>query len=41
MATEQLEDLEIVEETPSTTPTEQEPKKRSLVHTTQTKPPNL
>ena len=28
MATEQLEDLEIVEETPPTTPTEQEPKKR-------------
>ena len=29
MATEQLEDLEIVEETPPTTPTEQEPKKLS------------
>ena len=28
MATEQLEDLEIVEETPPTTPTEQEPKKK-------------
>ena len=28
MATEQLEDLEIVEETPQTTPTEQEPKKK-------------
>ena len=30
MATEQLEDLEIVEETPPTTPTEQEPKKKKL-----------
>ena len=30
MATEQLEDLEIVEETPPTMPTEQEPKK--LLH---------
>ena len=29
MATEQLEDLEIVEETPPTMPTEQEPKKLS------------
>ena len=29
MATEQLEDLEIVEETPPTTPTEQEPKKKT------------
>ena len=28
MATEQLEDLEIVEETPPTTPTEQESKKK-------------
>ena len=28
MATEQLEDLEIVEETPPTMPTEQEPKKK-------------
>ena len=28
MATEQLEDIEIVEETPPTTPTEQEPKKK-------------
>ena len=28
MATEQLEDLEIVEETPPTTATEQEPKKK-------------
>ena len=28
MATDQLEDLEIVEETPPTTPTEQEPKKK-------------
>ena len=28
MATEQLEDLEIVEETPPTTPTEKEPKKK-------------
>ena len=28
MATEQLEDLEIVEETPPTTPTEQEPKRK-------------
>ena len=28
MATEQLEDLAIVEETPPTTPTEQEPKKK-------------
>ena len=28
MATEQLEDLKIVEETPPTTPTEQEPKKK-------------
>ena len=28
MATEQLEDLEMVEETPPTTPTEQEPKKK-------------
>ena len=28
MATEQLEDLEIVEEAPPTTPTEQEPKKK-------------
>ena len=28
MATEQLEDLEIMEETPPTTPTEQEPKKK-------------
>ena len=31
MATEQLEDLEIVEETPPTMPTEQEPKKLSPV----------
>ena len=29
MATEQLEDLELLEETPPTTPTEQEPKKLS------------
>ena len=28
MATEELGDLEIVEETPPTTPTEQEPKKK-------------
>ena len=28
MDTEQLEDLEIVEETPPTTPTEQEPEKK-------------
>ena len=28
MATEQLEDLKIVEETPPTTPTEQKPKKK-------------
>ena len=28
MATDQLEDLEIVEETPPTTPTEQEPKRK-------------
>ena len=30
MATEQPEDLEIVEETPPTMPTEQEPKKKKL-----------
>ena len=41
MATEEIGNLKIMEETPPTTPTEQEPKRKDLVHTTQTKPPNL
>ena len=41
MATEELGNLEIVEETPPTTPTEQEPQEKDLVHTIWTKPPNL